>query len=81
MKMDGSEQCDPEACMERLNTTEFVLLFIGEGACEIHRRIITDQWVKLDMTEFGLLFIGMGAGEVHRGIIADQWVERNPYPG
>jgi len=46
MKMDASEQCDPEACMERLNTTEFSLLFIGEGASEIHHRIITDQWVE-----------------------------------
>ena len=44
--MDGSEQCDPEACMEKLNTTEFVLLFISEGANEIHRRIIADQWVE-----------------------------------
>ena len=44
--MDGSEQCDPEACMERLNTTEFLLLFIGEGANEIHPGIITDQWVE-----------------------------------
>ena len=44
--MNASEQCDPEAYMERLNTTEFLLLFIGEGANEIHRRIITDQWVE-----------------------------------
>jgi hypothetical protein len=44
--MDGSEQCDPEACMERLNTTEFGLLAIGEGVNEIHRRIITDQWME-----------------------------------
>jgi len=43
--MDGSEQCDPEASMVKLNTTEFVLLFISEGANEIHRRIIADQWV------------------------------------
>ena len=46
MKMDGSEQRDPEACMEKLNTTEFVLLFISEGANEIHRRIIADLWVE-----------------------------------
>ena len=46
MKMDGSEQCDPKAGMVKLNTTEFVLLFIGEGANEIHRRIIADQWVE-----------------------------------
>ena len=46
MKMDGSEQCDLEAGMEKLNTTEFVLLFIGEGANEIHHRIIPDQWME-----------------------------------
>ena len=46
MKMDGSEQCDPEAGMMKLNMTEFVFLVIGEGANEIHRRIITDQWVE-----------------------------------
>ncbi len=46
MKMDGSEQCDPEACMGKLNTTEFVLLFNSEGANEIHRRIIADLWVE-----------------------------------
>ena len=44
--MDGSEQCVPEACMDRLNKTEFVLLFIGEGAGEVHRGIIADQWVE-----------------------------------
>ena len=44
--MDGSEQCDLETGMVKLNTTEFVLLFIIEGASEIHRRIITDQWVE-----------------------------------
>ena len=44
--MDASEQCDPETGMERLNTTEFVLLVIGEGANEIHLRIIADQWVE-----------------------------------
>ena len=44
--MDASEQCAPEAGMERLNTTKFVLLVIGEGANEIHRRIIADQWVE-----------------------------------
>ena len=46
MKMNASEQCDSEAGMVKLNTTEFVLLFIGEGANEIHRRIITGQWVE-----------------------------------
>ena len=46
MKMDATEQCDPEAGMLKLNTTEFVLLFISEGATEIHRRIIVGQWVK-----------------------------------
>nr|ADI17376.1 hypothetical protein [uncultured delta proteobacterium HF0070_30B07] len=46
MNMDASEQCDPEAGMESLNTIEFVLLVIGEGANEIHRRIIADQWVE-----------------------------------
>ena len=44
--MDGSEQFDPEEGMLKLNTTEFVLLGIGEGANEIHRRIIADQWVE-----------------------------------
>ena len=42
MKMDGSEQFDLEAGMVKLNTTECVFLFIGEGANEIHRRIIAD---------------------------------------
>ncbi|MDP6384265.1 MAG: hypothetical protein QF385_13670 [SAR324 cluster bacterium] len=46
MKIDVSEQCDPEAGSVKLNTTEFVLLFIGEGASEIHFRIIADQWVE-----------------------------------
>ena len=46
MKMDGSEQFDLEAGMVKLNTTEFVLLVIGEGANEMHRRIIADQWVE-----------------------------------
>ena len=44
--MDGSEQCDPEAGMLKLNTTEFVLLVIGEGANEIQHRIIADQWLE-----------------------------------
>ncbi|MCH2289240.1 MAG: hypothetical protein MK447_04880 [SAR324 cluster bacterium] len=44
--MDATEQCDPEAGMVKLNTTEFVLLVIGEGANEIHRRIIAGQWVE-----------------------------------
>ena len=47
--MDGSEQCDPEACMEKLDMTEFVLLVIGEGANEIQRRIIADQWVERNL--------------------------------
>ena len=46
MKMDASEQCDPEAGMLKLNATEFGLLFIGIGANEIHCRIIADQWVE-----------------------------------
>ena len=46
MKMEASEQCDPEAGMLKLNTTEFGLLVIGEGVNEIHRRIIADQWVE-----------------------------------
>ena len=46
MKMDASEQCDPEAGMLKLNATEFGLLFIGMGAGEVHRGIIADQWVE-----------------------------------
>ena len=46
MKMDGSEQCDSKIAMLKLNTKEFVLLYIIEGASEIHRRIISDQWVE-----------------------------------
>ena len=46
MEMDGSEQCDLEACMEKLDMTEFGLLFIGMGAGEVHRGIIADQWVE-----------------------------------
>ncbi|MCH2302910.1 MAG: hypothetical protein MK438_07745 [SAR324 cluster bacterium] len=46
MKMDGSEQCDSKTAMVKLNATEFVLLVIGEGANEIHCRIIADQWVE-----------------------------------
>ena len=46
MKMDGSEYCDPERAMVKLKTTEFVLLFISEGANEIHRRIIADLWME-----------------------------------
>ena len=46
MKMDGSEQCDPKAGMVKLNTTECVFLFIGEGVNEIHRKIIARQWVE-----------------------------------
>ena len=44
--MDATEQCDSEAGIVKLNTTEFVLLFIGEGANEIQCRIIADQWVE-----------------------------------
>ena len=44
--MDGSEQRDPEAGMLKQNATEFGLLFIGMGANEIHRRIITGQWME-----------------------------------
>ena len=44
--MDASEQSDSEAGTVKLNTTEFVLLVIGEGANEIHRGIIADQWVE-----------------------------------
>jgi len=46
MKMDGSAQCDSEAGMLKLNTTEFVFLFIGVGAGEVHRGIIADHWVE-----------------------------------
>ena len=46
MKMDGSEQCDLEAGMVKLNTTEFLLLFISKGVNEILRRIIASQWVE-----------------------------------
>jgi len=49
MKIDGSERSDPEACMEKLDMTEFVLLVIGEGSNEIHRRIIADQWVERNL--------------------------------
>ena len=49
MKMDGSEQCDPKAGMVKLNTTEFLLLFIGKGANEIHRRIIAYLWVERNL--------------------------------
>ena len=44
--MVTTEQCDPEAVMVKLKTTEFVFLFIGEDANEIHLRIIADQWVE-----------------------------------
>ncbi len=44
--MDGSEQCDPEAGMLKLNAKEFGLLLIGMGANEVHRGIIADQWVE-----------------------------------
>ena len=46
MEMDGSEQCDSKIAVLKLNTKEFVLLYIGMGAGEIHRRIIADQWLE-----------------------------------
>ena len=46
MKMDGSDRSEKEACMEKLDMTVFVLSVIGEGANEIHRGIIADQWVE-----------------------------------
>ena len=49
MKIEVSEQCDPEAGMVKLNTTEFVLLYISEGANEIHPRIIADQWMERNL--------------------------------
>ena len=42
--MNASEQCDSEAVTVKLTATEFVLLFIGMGANEIHCRIIAYQW-------------------------------------
>ncbi len=47
--MDASEQCDSEAGTVKLNATEFLLLFIGEGANEIHRRIIAELWVERNL--------------------------------
>ena len=47
--MNASEQCDPEAGMLKLNTTEFGLLVIGEGANEIHRGIIAEQWLERNL--------------------------------
>ena len=44
--MNASEICDSVAVTVKLNVIEFGLLFIGMGANEIHRRIITDQWVE-----------------------------------
>ena len=44
--MDASEQCAPTASMVKLDMTEFVFLFIGMGAGEVHRGIISDQWVE-----------------------------------
>ena len=49
MEMDASEQCDSEAGTVKLNTTEFVLLFISEGANEIHRRMIADLWLERNL--------------------------------
>ena len=47
--MDASKQCDPEAGMLKLNTTEFGLLVIGEGVNEIQHRIIADQWLERNL--------------------------------
>ena len=44
--MNASEQCDSEAGLVKLNTTEFGLLFIGMGANEIHFSIIAGQRVE-----------------------------------
>nr|ADI19186.1 hypothetical protein [uncultured delta proteobacterium HF0130_05G09] len=44
--MDGSERCDPEAGMVKLNTTEIVFLVIAERANEIHPRITASQRVE-----------------------------------
>ena len=44
--MDATEQCASEAGSVKLNTTEFGLLFISEGANEIQRRIIAGQRVE-----------------------------------
>ena len=49
--MDATEQCAPEAGMLKLNTTKFGLLVIGEGANEIHRRIIADHWVERNLLQ------------------------------
>ena len=49
MKMDGSEQCAPKASMVKLDMTEFVLLVIGEGANEIHLRMIADLWLERNL--------------------------------
>ena len=49
MKMDGSDQCAPRASIVKLDMTEFGLLFIGEGANEIHRGIIADHWVERNL--------------------------------
>ena len=46
--MNASEQCDSVAVTVKLNTTECVFLVISEGANEIHRGIIADQWVELN---------------------------------
>ena len=47
--MNASEQCDSEAVTVKLNAKEFGLLVIGEGANEIHRRIIADLWVERNL--------------------------------
>ena len=47
--MDASEQCDSEAGTVKLNTTEFVLLFIGQGVKETHHMIIPDQWMERNL--------------------------------
>ena len=48
-KMDGSEQSGPEACIEKLDMTDFVLLAIGEGVNEIHRSIIAHLCVERNL--------------------------------
>ena len=47
--MNASEQCDSEAVTVKLIVTEFGLLFIGEGANEIHRSIIAGLWVERNL--------------------------------
>ena len=49
MEMNGSEQCAPKASMVKLDMAEFGLLVIGEGAGEVHRMIIADQWLERNL--------------------------------